>query len=417
MTRRTALAIALVSVLAVGTVGALATVALSPSPTPRPIALVSPAPSPTAGRTAAPTGTPTASPTPTPTPTPTASPTPIPTPTPVPTPVLVPAPLTGRLVTPAVASRHPIAVMIDDQFDARPQSGFNAASVVWQAPAEGGIPRYMLIFQDQVPTAVGPVRSARYYYIAWAAETKAVYAHVGGSPQALRTVETKGHGELVYDADQYVWGDTYFHRIRTRFAPHNVYTDGKLLWKMAARVGAKDATIQSPWTFAPDAPLVERPVGGTISVAYQANKITYSYDRASNTYLRSVTGESKQTDAATGKRVAPKNVVIMRMSFGPLNDGHPAKLRLEADVIGSGKAWIATNGKTIVGTWKKTDLTSPTEFFDGQGNPVTLTVGQTFIQVMKQDSPISIKDGTVPGSGSSGAPASAGPSGSSAAPR
>ena len=69
----------------------------------------------------------------------------------------------------------------------------------------------------------------------------------------------------------------------------------------------------------------------------------------------------RQKDAATGKRVAPKNVVIMRMSFGPLNDGHPAKLRLEAEVIGSGKAWIATNGKTIAGTWKKTapDLTDP----------------------------------------------------------
>ena len=89
------------------------------------------------------------------------------------------------------------------------------------------------------------------------------------------------------------------------------------------------------------------------------------------------------------------------MSFGPLNDGHPAKLRLEASVIGAGKAWIATNGKTIAGTWKKTALTAPTQFFDAQGNPVTLTVGQTFIQVMKQNSPVSIKDGALPGSGPS----------------
>ena len=62
-----------------------------------------------------------------------------------------PAPMTGRLVPPAVALRHPIAVMIDDLGPARPQSGFNSAAVVWQAPAEGGIPRYMMIFQDQVP--------------------------------------------------------------------------------------------------------------------------------------------------------------------------------------------------------------------------------------------------------------------------
>ncbi len=319
---------------------------------------------------------------------------------------MVQAPFTGRLVAPEVARRHPIAVMIDDQINARPQAGFNAASVVWQAPAEGGIPRYMLIFQDQVPTNVGPVRSARYYYLAWAAESKAVFAHVGGSPQALRALESKGRGQLVYDADQYVWGETYFHRIRTRAAPHNVYTDGKLLWKMAARIGAKDVTTEPTWHFAPDAPLAERPTGGTISVAYLANKISYAYDRTSNTYLRSVTGEKKQTDAATGKRVAPKNVVIMRMKFGPLNDGHPAKQRLEADVIGSGKAWIATNGKTIEGTWKKTGLDAPTEFFDGAGNPVTLTIGQTFIQVMEQDSPVSIKDGAVPGSAPSIGPSS-----------
>ena len=97
--------------------------------------------------------------------------------------------------------------MIDDHLDARPQSGFNAASVVWQAPAEGGIPRYMMIFQDQVPAAVGPVRSARYYYIAWAAEWRAVYAHAGGSPQALRDARTpKGHGQCVYNADEFRWG-------------------------------------------------------------------------------------------------------------------------------------------------------------------------------------------------------------------
>ena len=66
-----------------------------------------------------------------------------------------------------------------------------------------------------------------------------------------------------------------------------------------------------------------------------------------------MTGEAKQIDAADGKRVAPKNVVVMRMNFGPLNDGHPNKHRLEANVVGTGKAWIATNGKTIKGTWRK----------------------------------------------------------------
>ena len=105
-----------------------------------------------------PTPTATPEPTPSPTPTPEPTPTPSPTPTPEPTPVLVPAPLDGVLVKPSLAQRHPIAVMIDDLSAARPQSGLSQASVVWQAPAEGGIPRYMALFQEGDPPAVGPVR-------------------------------------------------------------------------------------------------------------------------------------------------------------------------------------------------------------------------------------------------------------------
>ena len=59
---------------------------------------------------------------------------------------------------------------------------------MWHAPAEGGVPRYMLIFQDQIPEAVGPIRSARQYYIQWAAEWDAMYVHHGGSPQAQATL-------------------------------------------------------------------------------------------------------------------------------------------------------------------------------------------------------------------------------------
>ena len=123
---------------------------------------------------------------------------------------MVPAPLTGRMVREDVAQRHPIAVMVDDQRDARPQSGFNAASVVWQAPAEGGIPRYMLIFQDRVPPP-----SAR---CAAPASTTSP-----GPPSGRRCTPTsaarrrrwrrsarKGSGQFVYNADEFRWGGVYF---------------------------------------------------------------------------------------------------------------------------------------------------------------------------------------------------------------
>jgi len=343
---------------------------------------VSPGSSPTAGEPASPT----------PEPTPTPLPTPTPTPSPVPTPTPVAAPLTGALVPPKVAKRHPIAVMIDDLRAARPQSGLASADVVWQAPAEGGIPRYMAIFQSVVPKNVGPVRSSRYYYIAWAAEWKAAYAHAGGSPQALATLRSKGNGQLVYNVDGFRFGGS-FRRITWKAAPHNLYTTGKKLRSLSKLVGAKDKGYKPVWQFAPDAPLEARPYGGSIAVRYLANAITYKYDHKTNTYLRSVSGESKEKDEADKRRIAPKNVVVMLMHFGALNDGSH-KHRLEATVIGSGPAWISTNGKTIKGTWKKTGLTKPTLFFDKDGNPVTLTVGQTFIQVMPYGSPMSFKKGS-----------------------
>ena len=177
--------------------------------------------------------------------------------------------------------------MIDDQFDARPQSGLSSASVVWQAPAEGGIPRYMALFQEGNPKAVGPVRSSRLYFIAWASEWKSMYVHVGGSPQALAFLHSsKGRGSAVFDADGFRYEGRYLWRIHTRFAPHNVYTDAKHLRTMARVVKAKPVAYKPAWKFAPDKLLADRPKGGTIVVPYLANKITYKYDRKTNTYLR-----------------------------------------------------------------------------------------------------------------------------------
>lgn len=287
--------------------------------------------------------------------------------------------------------------MIDDLGAARPQSGFNAASVVFQAPAEGGIPRYMLVFQDRVPKSVGPVRSSRYYYIAWAAQWRAMYVHVGGSPQAMQTLAAQGQGQLVYNADEFRWGGQYLWRITERIPPHNVYSDGVRLRQLAKRVGAKDTVIQTAWKFRADKPLAQRPVGGRLEMGYPQNHIRYDYDRKTNTYLRSVTGERRQIDAADGKRVAPKNVIVMLVRFGPLNDGHYAqKHRLEATVLGSGPAWIATNGRTIKGTWRKASLTGPLRFYDSKGRPVKLTVGQSFVQVLPMGSIVTVKDGKVP---------------------
>ena len=368
--------------------------AAGPSASPRQVANASGGPGPESAPPPSP------SPTPAPTPAPTATPTPIPTipavptPTPEPTPSPTPGPttdpLTGEIVPYIVAERRPIAVMIDDLSPARPQSGLSTADIVWHAPAEGGIPRYMAIFHTDLDTEIGPVRSARSYYVSWATEQKAVYAHAGGSPQALATLRAKGRGQYVWNAEVFRWEGRYFHRSRARYAPHNVYTDGKTLRKLSRTLGAKDGKVVKFATFLPDAPAISRPYGGRIRVTYRANTVTYRYDHDSNTYHRSVSVEGAQVDAANDERVAPKNVIVMVVSFAPIGD---KKHRLEADLIGSGKAWISTNGRTIVGTWKKGSQTKPTRFYDRAGNRITLTVGQTFIQVVPSRGDVSFATG------------------------
>lgn len=314
---------------------------------------------------------------------PTAAPATPPPPTPIPTPRMVPGPLTGLPVTPEAALQRPIAVMVDDDSHARPQSGFNSASIVWHAPAEGGVPRYMMIFQDRIPAGVGPVRSARQYYVEWAAEWRAMYVHHGGSPQALTTLRAKGSGQWVYNADGFRWLGRYLWRTTDRFAPHNVYTDGEHLRDLGTRLHSEDAPINPIWAFGPGTPGVLRPTGATITVTYPYETITYRYDATINRYVRFINkSKTPQIDREDGQVVAPANVVILRMAFGPLNDGHPSAHRLEAHDVGRGEAWISSNGVTVKGIWKKKSQSAPTLLFGPDGEAVTLTAGQTFVQVL-----------------------------------
>jgi Protein of unknown function (DUF3048) N-terminal domain/Protein of unknown function (DUF3048) C-terminal domain len=347
------------------------------------------------------------SPIPSDTATPTPTDTPAPTPTPVPTPVLVPDPLDGVPVEPSLATQHVVAVMIDDLWAARPQSGLSAASQVWQAPAEGGIPRYMALFSEGDPPAVGPIRSSRLYFIAWAAEWNAVYAHVGGSPQALSLLNSsQGRGTVVWNADEFMYGPAYMWRIKTRFAPHNVYTDGVHLRSLVKATKAPPSVdYTAHWQFAPDPSPDQLPVGGSVVVPYPENTISYAYDQSTNSYPRTVSSEGKEFDVgpATKVRIAPKNIVVIYMHFGPLNDGSH-KNRLEAQFTGSGQALVFNNGGVVKATWKKASMTAPTLLYGPDGQPVTLTVGQTFVQVVPVGTAVTYKLGTPPGSAASPLP-------------
>ena len=126
--------------------------------------------------------------------------------------------LSGLPVEPIINARPVVGVMIENSPDARPQSGLDQASVVFEAIAEGGITRFLTLFQDTQPDYVGPVRSVRPYYEQWLLGFDAPIAHVGGSPEALANIKAWG----IKDLDQFYNSGSY-HRVGSRAAPHNVY--------------------------------------------------------------------------------------------------------------------------------------------------------------------------------------------------
>ena len=166
---------------------------------------------------------------------------------------------------------------------------------------------------------------------------------------------------------------------------------GRRCAQLGKDLGAKDDDFEPFARFLPDAPEVSRPDGGLIRVAYRANVVTYRYARSTNTYRRSVSVEGKQVDANDGARVEPKNVIVMVVRFAQTGD---SKHRLEADLTGSGRAWISTNGRTVEGVWKKSGTTKPTRFYDRSGNRLNLTIGQTFIQVVGSARDVRFEAGT-----------------------
>jgi hypothetical protein len=273
--------------------------------------------------------------------------------------------------------------MIDDNVQARLQAGFNAASVVYQAPADGGEDRYMLVFQEDDADSVGQVRSGRPYFVRWASEFRSGFAHSGDDAKTLQQVIPAMDESLIYDVDALNKGGGAFHRITTRAAPHNAYTSTALLRKVAGRLGAPESMVGGlpSWTFVEDGPPDGRPASGTITVPYGRGAAGYTYDPKANAYLRSVAGRP-QTDQRDGKRVVARNVIVLfqRLSYDP--ESEPGYRRPILGQVGSGEAIVFRDGVRFDSTWKKDGIGGLTRVYDASGLEIPLVRGPVFVQVV-----------------------------------
>ena len=286
------------------------------------------------------------------------------------------SPLTGNLVADETATKAPVTgVMIENSPDARPQSGLKNSGVVFEAIAEGGITRFLVLYQSEKPQLIGPVRSLRLYDVDWAAAFDCSIGHVGGSAAALAEVRNGNYRDI----DQFFNSGSYW-RASDRYAPHNVYTSSENLDALNA---AKGYTSSNFTGFSRvDGKASETPDATNISItisSYLYNS-TYAYDVATNTYARSQGGEA-HLDREDGQ-ITPSVVIALRVDENTiLEDGY----RESIITIGSGSAVIFQNGTATNATWTKTSKTSQITFTDANGAIIQLIRGQTWIAAVPND--------------------------------
>lgn len=290
-----------------------------------------------------------------------------------PAPTTVASPLTGIQVTPEQAKRPVTGVMIENSIDARPQSGLTEAGIVFEAIAEGGITRFLALFQEARPANFGPIRSARPYYVQWAKGFNASYIHSGGSGEALALIRSLG----VKDLDHGYYGERIASRVSSRYAPHNVYTNFDTVDAMNGELGYTSSEF-TPFTR-------KEPTKPAEGVALTATKIdfnisganyntSYSYDAATNSYARVLAGRP-HTDQESGKQISPNVVVALITEYSIHSDGVHSVYR----TTGTGELLVFQDGNVTTGTWKKDSAEASLEFLGADGEPLALNAGQTWI--------------------------------------
>lgn len=285
------------------------------------------------------------------------------------------APLTGRPDPSGAARRRPaLDVKIENTPDARPQSGLDTADVVYEEQVEGGITRFWALFNSTTPGDVGPIRSVRAMDPNIVTPVGGIAAFSGGTLPN----ETRIRDAPVTWVDETNAGAAYY-RTTTRAAPHNLYGHAALLWQRPARPVPPPALFH--YTDRVNGHAGTRAATVTVGFAPPYN-VTYRYQPAPHTWARSY-GTTPHV-AASGRSLAPTNVVIQFVTYDGLGDA-----RLVGDTAGQ-RAWVLRDGVRIAGHWSKPDAATPTRYTDATGAPIGLRPGRTWVELLPAGAPVQV---------------------------
>lgn len=276
-----------------------------------------------------------------------------------------------------------IAVIYDNHNDALPHTGISQACFVIETLAEGGITRIEAFFAHRKPKAVGPVRSARIYFVDFALSYDALLAHCGGSPDALATLR-----RLPIDLDQIRFPEPYF-RDRSRRAPHNLYGRIDSLLLLAKKRGY-DLTPSQEVFFnfrTPELPYESTASAKKITVPFSSRSYTYTwtYDEKNGIYLR-YTAKGLYKDILTGTPPPVKNLVIIKASMKTRD----SKGRLDLTFSQDGPAWFFYGGTMLRGSYKKSPG-RPFKFYLENGEEVQFEPGLIWLEILPADKNPAIK--------------------------
>jgi hypothetical protein len=289
-------------------------------------------------------------------------------------------PIDGLPATKDAIHRRPLAVLIENSPQARPQSGLDQACVVYEGITEGGITRFLAIYLHNTPETVGPVRSVRPHFIYLAQEYDPVLVHCGQSYEALQILTT---APPVFDLDQ-LKHDAPFWRDRSRRAPHNLYASAEEV-RAYMQQQQWDGTVQRMQQFTGSGKLLNADPATEAKISF-GGAVKYSlklvYDSKAGGYLRYMDGKL-HVDRVTKRPLVAKNVIVQYVwneEFA--NSTHGTQ---DVRVVGSGAGWLMTGGQRTKVRWNKLDYGAITKFTDDYGAPLPLRDGQTWVELVPAD--------------------------------
>lgn len=300
------------------------------------------------------------------------------------------APLTGRPDPSGAARGRPaLSVKVENTPEARPQSGLDAADVVWEEVVEGQITRFLAMFQSQSPATVGPIRSVRLTdpNIVW--PVGGIFAFSGGAKYALDGI-SRAPVTLVDESR----AGAAMYRDRSRSAPHNLYGRGDALF-------AKGGTPVPPpalftYSEAPRRPDAARATTAAVGarVGFNGSYATdWTWDPTRRVWLRSNAG--RPFTVSGGAQITATNVVIWVVTYR----GGAGAMQAEGVLTGEGRVVVLTDGVAVDGRWVRPSVTEPARFLDPSGRVIPLTPGNTWVELPDTSYPITVTPAPVGASG------------------